>query len=407
MDSAGDMDQDMQESVGFVAHEIINCCEDGCDGEDSAEAQCGRCVLEEHPYPLKKNHKILTVQTTTIVRIPLDSQPSSRVPSISVTDSEEDFKMANSKDNCLCSPLPRGLLDSVGVTKEAEERGRESPSKQPPSRGQSPTPAGSYRTEPFPHQAGGARIFRRVNCSMLAKPYCWREAWFYRRGLETFKQVTPRFHGIRQCDKGSPSLLLEDLTNGYRCPCVLDIKMGLSTAAPDRRPEKLARCKSKDMTSTTGSLGARICGMRVYKVEQGEFEQMDKHWGKKLTPKEFCAGLERFFNNGRRVRRRLVPRFLDRLRQIQEVMEKQTAYHFFASSILFIYEGYEEAGDGAEDAGADDAVRMDVRMIDFAHVFEKKESSSDTDASYCSGLANLMQVLEDIAAGTHPHKIAV
>ncbi len=120
MDSAGDMDQDMQESVDFVDHEIINCCEDDCDGEDSAEKQCGRCVLEEHPYPLKKNHKILTVQTTTIVRIPLDSQPYSRQPSISVTDSEEDVKLATSKDNCLCSPLPRGFLDNVGATKDAE-----------------------------------------------------------------------------------------------------------------------------------------------------------------------------------------------------------------------------------------------------------------------------------------------
>jgi hypothetical protein len=88
---------------------------------------------------------------------------------------------------------------------------------------------------------------------------------------------------------------------------------------------------------------------------------------------------------------------------MQDVMEKQTVYHFFASSILFIYEGYEvvaaarphltrvapkaagaaeggrddwapglqEAADGAGDS--DEAVRMDVRMIDFAHVFEKSE----------------------------------
>jgi hypothetical protein len=34
-------------------------------------------------------------------------------------------------------------------------------------------------------------------------------------------------------------------------------------------------------------------------VDQGEFEQMDKHWGKSLSPKEFCEGLERFFDNGR------------------------------------------------------------------------------------------------------------
>jgi hypothetical protein len=109
----------MQDSVDFVGHAIINCCEDDCDGEDSPEGHCGRRVLEEHPYPLKKNHKILTVQTTTIVRIPLDSQPYSRQPS-NVTDSGEDAKSVGSRDSCQCSPLPRGLLDSVSATKESE-----------------------------------------------------------------------------------------------------------------------------------------------------------------------------------------------------------------------------------------------------------------------------------------------
>ena len=145
------------------------------------------------------------------------------------------------------------------------------------------------------------------------------------------------------------------------------------------------------MTTTTGSLGARICGMRVYKVcfwdycylfsrvklsvwnsvyfkvDKGCFDQKDKHWGKSLSPAQFCEGLEQFFNNGRsvsnpskslgwqeckrsrlrfgdsaensdyfkdfvfwiglvgrkisvyrrRVRRRLVPHFIKRLREIQ------------------------------------------------------------------------------------------
>ncbi len=34
-------------------------------------------------------------------------------------------------------------------------------------------------------------------------------------------------------------------------------------------------------------------------VDKGEFEQKDKHWGKGLSPQEFCVGLERFFHNGR------------------------------------------------------------------------------------------------------------
>jgi hypothetical protein len=36
-------------------------------------------------------------------------------------------------------------------------------------------------------------------------------------------------------------------------------------------------------------------------VDKGSFDQKDKHWGKSLSPSEFCQGLEEFFNNGRSV----------------------------------------------------------------------------------------------------------
>ena len=38
-------------------------------------------------------------------------------------------------------------------------------------------------------QAGGARVLRKFSRSLLAKPYCKREAWFYKKGIENFKKV--------------------------------------------------------------------------------------------------------------------------------------------------------------------------------------------------------------------------
>jgi hypothetical protein len=81
--------------------------------------------------------------------------------------------------------------------------------------------------------------------SLVAKPCCKREAWFYRNG-GALKKYAPRFHGIKPCDKGVPSVLLEDLTSGYRNPCVMDVKIGVCTAAPDRTAVKQARCKVTD-----------------------------------------------------------------------------------------------------------------------------------------------------------------
>ncbi len=122
MDSVGNTDDDTQESVGILDEEIINCCTDDCDGASPEEQACGHCVLEEHPYPLKRNHSIITLQTTTIFRLPPGSQPSSRLHSFSVTDSEDESEIGGSKDSCQLSPVPRGLLDSVAVNKDTEVR---------------------------------------------------------------------------------------------------------------------------------------------------------------------------------------------------------------------------------------------------------------------------------------------
>jgi hypothetical protein len=43
----------------------------------------------------------------------------------------------------------------------------------------------------------------------------------------------------------------------------------------------------------------------VYQVETEDYMMLDKHWGKQLSFQEFGLGIEKFFCNGRRTRRRL------------------------------------------------------------------------------------------------------
>ncbi|KAJ1480303.1 hypothetical protein T484DRAFT_2810594 [Baffinella frigidus] len=69
--------------------------------------------------------------------------------------------------------------------------------------------------------------------------------------------------------------------------------MGVCTAAPDRTSSKRRSCEGKDKVTTTGSIGARVCGLRVYQVDTEDYMMLDKHWGKQLTFEEFGPGIEK------------------------------------------------------------------------------------------------------------------
>jgi len=138
----------------------------------------------------------------------------------------------------------------------------------------------------------------------------------------------------------------------------------------------------KDKATTTCTKGMRITAMKVYQLDGDKYLTRDKDWGKKVTDSILKDSLATFFHNGTDARYHLIPKFVEKLKPIQEWIESQKKVRIYSSSLLFIYDGDTSNND------------TELKMIDFAHVHEVKDDGKDE--GYILGMKNLMEILAQI-----------
>nr|KAG5692684.1 hypothetical protein BaRGS_028484 [Batillaria attramentaria] len=156
-------------------------------------------------------------------------------------------------------------------------------------------------------------------------------------------------------------------------PNVLDLKMGRVTYDPEATPEKIRQETSK--YPPLQQLGFQIIGMMVWAI---------------------------FFGLGRGgLRKDVVKALLVKLRRLEAWFLTQKQLAFYASSILIVYNkgrvpvaGGPSTGraDGEPRTCADDHPLVELRMIDFAHVFP----GTGIDQNYLFGLQKLISYLEQL-----------
>ena len=208
------------------------------------------------------------------------------------------------------------------------------------------------------------------------------------RDLQLVRPLVPSFHGVVTVthEEHSMDLLclqLENLLSRFRHPCVLDLKIGTQSydeeATPERRQAEIEKYPLQSV------LGFRLTGMRVFNSATGSHTFYDRMFGRQLDETNVVSGFRTFFSDGDRLRTDVVQALRARVAAVLAWFESQHTYRFYSSSLLFIYEGATEAGPPT----------VDLRMIDFAHVFPIQEQDG-VDSGYILGLKNTLNQLDEL-----------
>uniref|UniRef100_A0A672YC89 Kinase n=1 Tax=Sphaeramia orbicularis TaxID=375764 RepID=A0A672YC89_9TELE len=149
----------------------------------------------------------------------------------------------------------------------------------------------------------------------------------------------PKYYGTWS-SPDSPNdlyLKLEDVTRRFKKPCIMDVKLGQRSYDPYASQEKREQQIRK--YPLMEEIGFLVLGMRVYKVCSDTCDSYDQHYGRGLGKDTVKDGLAKFFHNGASLRKDAVLASIWRVQRILRWFESQRQLTFFASSLLFVYEG--------------------------------------------------------------------
>ncbi|XP_028263683.1 inositol polyphosphate multikinase isoform X2 [Parambassis ranga] len=149
----------------------------------------------------------------------------------------------------------------------------------------------------------------------------------------------PKYYGTWS-SPDSPNdlyLKLEDVTRPFVKPCIMDVKLGQRSYDPFASQEKREQQIRK--YPLMEEIGFLVLGMRVYKLCSDTFDSYDQHYGRRLVKDTIKDGLAKFFHNGVGLRKDAVSGSIRKVQRILHWFESQHQLAFYASSLLFVYEG--------------------------------------------------------------------
>ncbi|XP_077407520.1 inositol polyphosphate multikinase [Vanacampus margaritifer] len=149
----------------------------------------------------------------------------------------------------------------------------------------------------------------------------------------------PKYYGTLSSPDAPNDLYmkLEDVTQRFVKPCIMDVKLGQRSYDPFASQEK--RQQQIRKYPLMEEIGFLVLGMRVYKLCSDTVDTFDQHYGRGLLKDTIKDGLAKFFHNGICLRKDAVVASIRRVQNILHWFESQRQLVFYASSLLFVYEG--------------------------------------------------------------------
>ncbi|VFV25690.1 inositol polyphosphate multikinase [Lynx pardinus] len=157
--------------------------------------------------------------------------------------------------------------------------------------------------------------------------------------LLELRKYLPKYYGIWSPPTAPNDLYLklEDVTHKFNKPCIMDVKIGQKSYDPFASSEKIKQQVSK--YPLMEEIGFLVLGMRVYQIHSDSYETQNQHYGRSLTKETLKDGVSRFFHNGFCLRKDAVAASIQKIQNILQWFENQKQLNFYASSLLFVYEG--------------------------------------------------------------------
>ena len=229
-------------------------------------------------------------------------------------------------------------------------------------------------------------------------------------------------------------LAISNAAAGITRPCVLDVKLGARLWDDDSPVAKRQKLDEVSNSTTSGSLGFRVAGMKVWVGDEAKqweeehcevkdgYRTYDKMYGRGFTEDTVKGAFESFLGGekGGKLREKHAKLVRDRIIKELESIEYTLQHEesrMYSASILIIYEGDDaalekaleaekkthllERGDDEGDEDDEDtdddepAPKVhDVCLIDFAHA--KFEAGIAPDENALQGVRSVLSIMKSL-----------